>query len=247
LSGTNSGKTVSVAKGGRMRWIVVWIALGTVLILLAWGMPKVVKQYQAISCRQQCLDYQAPPDQVVFEEDPAVLPTLANVPLYEQGVGGRLHIIPQLWKREDPSAPSQGTIFLHARTSPSGHVRLVALDVNVQPGMWIASTGDVEDKSLLETVIVPGQGFSHDTIKQNSKNIMWICPSHTVPMRFFAGQPDPTDASHFTVDYQRSNSRATLDGYLNDDDSITLKIHQGSLTDARPPVVWDPDGPTPAK
>jgi hypothetical protein len=52
-------------------------------------------------------------------------------------------------------------------------------------------------------------------------------------LRIYAGQPDPNDPSHFTFDYEQWGQRDTVDGWLEADDSVTLK--------PRPP----PTPPTP--
>lgn len=41
--------------------------------------------------------------------------------------------------------------------------------------------------------------------------------------RFFAGQPDPNDESHFTIDYEVDGIRNTIDGWLLDDDTVKLE------------------------
>jgi hypothetical protein len=36
-------------------------------------------------------------------------------------------------------------------------------------------------------------------------------------LRWYAGQPDELDSTHFTIDYEISGHRGTIDGYLSDD------------------------------
>lgn len=36
-------------------------------------------------------------------------------------------------------------------------------------------------------------------------------------LRWYAGQPDDLDSTHFTIDYEISGQRGTIDGYLSDD------------------------------
>ena len=46
---------------------------------------------------------------------------------------------------------------------------------------------------------------------------------HQLPKtRIFAGQPDPADASHFTIRYQLWGQEDIIDGKLQDDDRVTL-------------------------
>jgi hypothetical protein len=45
-----------------------------------------------------------------------------------------------------------------------------------------------------------------------------------VPLSVFAGQPDPTDPSRFTIDYLSGTVRKRIDGVLKDDDTVELKV-----------------------
>jgi hypothetical protein len=56
--------------------------------------------------------------------------------------------------------------------------------------------------------------------------------------RFYAGQPDPADPSHFTIDYDLNGQRGTIHGYLRNDDSIQLKPSGGKTVGDR----WYPRG-----
>jgi hypothetical protein len=48
--------------------------------------------------------------------------------------------------------------------------------------------------------------------------------------RFYTGQPDPADASHFTFDYDLDGRRGTIHGRLKDDGSVELKPDVGVVT-----------------
>jgi hypothetical protein len=53
-------------------------------------------------------------------------------------------------------------------------------------------------------------------------------PTLPAPRRIFAGQADPNDASHFTIEYEwPSGVRGTIDGWLRDDDHVDLQIRPG--------------------
>ena len=51
----------------------------------------------------------------------------------------------------------------------------------------------------------------------------WIA-NYGTAVRFYPGVPDPADPSRFTIDYQLGDRHETIDGYLADDDSVTLKL-----------------------
>ena len=60
-------------------------------------------------------------------------------------------------------------------------------------------------------------------------------------MRFYGGFVDPNDPSKFRFDYERAGIRSTIDGKLNDDDTISLTPRLGSLSHAMLPLLWEPD------
>jgi hypothetical protein len=41
-------------------------------------------------------------------------------------------------------------------------------------------------------------------------------------VRYYAGQADPLDESHFTIVYEADNAPGTIDGWLDDSDAVTL-------------------------
>jgi hypothetical protein len=48
-------------------------------------------------------------------------------------------------------------------------------------------------------------------------------------LHLFAGQPDPADESHFTIDYEVDGDRGTIDGWLRDshDGSNRVRVELG--------------------
>jgi len=126
-------------------------------------------------------------------------------------------------------------------TSPAGHKRLVGIDVNIGAGMLLSSTGHIEDVSLAATVIQPGGLIAHDKPLLTSQTAMWVCPADPKPTRFFGGQIDPNNGSHFVIEYERQKVHSAIDGRLNDDDTITFSPRHGTTSHAREPLMWEPD------
>jgi hypothetical protein len=54
--------------------------------------------------------------------------------------------------------------------------------------------------------------------------------------RFYAGQPDPADPGHFTIDYELDGVKGKIHGRLNNDGAVELKPEGGSVSGQ----VWDP-------
>lgn len=74
------------------------------------------------------------------------------------------------------------------------------------------------------------------------------------PLRLYAGQVDPRDKSHFTIDYVFGTRRGILEGWLLDDERLRFEPREGTLTGdsvrdyGRRAMInnmsyaWDPDG-----
>lgn len=231
----------------KRHWSWYFFALG-VFILIGAGLAVaqlLSGRIAQIHIRDACLNYVSPPRQVVFEEDPAALEQLASSgPGYERTIGGRLCQIPECWKQEAPNLNTSGTVFLHELTSPAGHKRLVSIDVNIGAGMWLSTTGHVEDVSLAATIIQPGRAIAHDKMLVTSQTSLWVCPADPKPTRFFGGSIDPNNPSHFVVEYERQKIHSAIDGRLNDDDTISLIPRLGTTSHAREPLMWEPDDDT---
>ena len=232
----------------RLKQLTLFVSIAVLAaVSAAWWLPPLMQGIRTRSLRAACLNYIPPsPNQIVFEEDPTKIDELETQPGYERTTGGRLRWVPQVWRAFAPELQSKGTVFLHRLTSPASHVRLVAVDVAVQRGMWLDTTGVVQDISLMATIIDPARD---DQAKAGTVEhrlhygdcAMWVCPVNPKPTRFFAGRADPADPSHFTFDYERNRTHGTIDGRLNDNDTITLAPRQGTLSHDREPLMWEPE------
>ncbi len=49
-------------------------------------------------------------------------------------------------------------------------------------------------------------------------------------VRFYAGQPDPNDPSHFTIRYEVNDQPGTIDGWLHFGSVVELKVRDGPAT-----------------
>ena len=55
-------------------------------------------------------------------------------------------------------------------------------------------------------------------------------PKPETPVRFFVGQPDPSDASRFTIEYAFGDAAGALVGQLQDNGTVSLVPKDGPLT-----------------
>ena len=135
-------------------------------------------------------------------------------------------------------------LFLHQRRSASGARRLVLVKFiksYTAGGIWsfvgqsaethvFGGLGPLKSTEELEihTTFLGADGVYWQTIKT-------AC--------FFAGQPDPHDASRFTMAYELDGQEGIIDGQLLDDGSVHLVIRNGPATQPN----MRPDGPRPAR
>jgi hypothetical protein len=162
---------------------------------------------QAFYWRRQAMAYTASPNSVIYWQ--------ANGGVSLEGVG-----VP---KAREMVEGSDGwgvwaNVFLHSRTRPSGGERLVTVDlVNITSSLQIqirfvtsaSRSGSLYGQPWRDPATL-GMPF-----EQNDS------------FRLHAGQPDPADPSHFTIEYEINSGSRTIDGWLQDDDTVKLKVRNG--------------------
>jgi hypothetical protein len=137
------------------------------------------------------------------------------------------------------NALSHGSVFLHERVAGAGlPPRIVSVDVEG------ANRRSADRAALLMfyfEVTQPGSLLRQPRLLRGT-----LIPSGdimSIPfgmLRVFAGQPDPNDASRFTIAYDAGDlGRGTIDGRLMPDDTVTLAVRDGPAatqpSTSRPP------------
>ena len=136
--------------------------------------------------------------------------------------------------RNVPSAGSgkaAGVVFCHDRVSPAGHRRLVTVEYPAIQ-MFSPDGGAIWlDREGFSAQVYGPAGWNGCRQLQAAPATAWLAEYPyrlPTPSRFYAGQPDPADASHFSMEYEWSDGvHGFVDGWLNDDDTIMLKIRPG--------------------
>jgi hypothetical protein len=220
----------------RRRLRRVLIALIVVVIAAAawWKGPGIYHHAMVLYYLHEARVYSAPADQVVYEEDPAREAELLKLPHYHLFSSDTAahnsyvaywappleSLVKANWRGAYPPA-----FFIHALRSPAGHKRLVMIWVGPNP-IHANATGASPDNQVM--VLYDGSVIDGTTSKDISLQD-WLAPmsvaehrSTPLYLRFYAGQPDATDPSHFTIPYRIGDYSDVLDGYLEDDDNIAL-------------------------
>jgi hypothetical protein len=127
----------------------------------------------------------------------------------------------------NPRGKSSAVAFCHERTSPGGHKRLVTVD---WPDKFAFLGGGLMlDKLLSASVYGPAQASACRPLNVNPRpNELPISRYIPMPRRVFAGQSDPADASHFSIEYVWPDGlHGFIDGWLQDDDNVKLAVRSG--------------------
>jgi hypothetical protein len=181
---------------------------------------------------RQCLTYSPPPGKVVWEGDPVEARKLLAakpdeyLPCIEWAYV-RAPCLEGLARQFQWMGPGGGidlVVYLHERTARGpggGQKRLVRV-----------ATGTPQDGYY-----VGAECWSTSTFLSTPKEVGHCVtgPERINAVRIYAGQADPKDDSHFTVEYETpTGGRGKVDGWLEADDSITLVVGPVSPATTRP-------------
>jgi hypothetical protein len=171
--------------------------------LIAWRFaPMAWRQARLLYWQSKCMNYTAPADRVVFR--------LAENRDYIVEEWFRFY---SLWS--PPGFMSRATLFLHERLCPNGSRRLIAV------GLHIGNHGEMFWKAYV---------FSRGTAISRPR----LCGEHYGSFGrgsdilydadvIYAGQPDASDASHFTLRLVIAGDERVLDGWLRDNDEVVIE------------------------
>jgi hypothetical protein len=130
---------------------------------------------------------------------------------------------------QSPVPPMDCPIYIHTISDRHGNASIIAVQI-------VSSFGGADSPRLTVDVIKPGTLFEYPSVApvvarpfqfdNNSEGSAY--PQFT--FKIFTGQPDPADPSHFTIDYDLNGQRHTLDGYINEQDVLTMEKRKESST-----------------
>jgi hypothetical protein len=202
--------------------------------------------------QRRAMTHQRPRDFVAFESDPNAAAILLKRTEYRPVLvppfpTGR---VPSDWKSpafyhprfldELVSTKPDGTLFVHARHNPAGEMRLVlvrliyrdagGLPIGINPDVLLQIRSEV----LTPASWRPGSKLHKPASASTSQHFE---VSQNDNLKFYAGQPDPNDATHFTIDYSLAGQRGVIDGYVRParaderalGDRVDLLVRDGPL------------------
>jgi len=237
----NQPLTIDYASPSRKRWPWRRLLLVAILALtLGTGLycrERIAHEARLWYWQRQCLNYTRPPGTPTATTQPSA----ANDPDYVttnmkylnmMELPGLRLLQPACLTHFDAERPGANiskslllpqSLFLHERISPSGHRRLVFVETIMTNALSIKA-------GLIPRVIAPGTPGSPARDLTLQKQIMFS--GRYIEAQFYFGQVDPSDASHFTIDFdvKEEGRHGTIDAHLQDDDTITFKLRDPATT-----------------
>jgi hypothetical protein len=180
----------------------------------------------------RALGHAAPADQVVFDNDANQVPALLKSGFEDaQWTAPPSAFRPNpAWENfnrlySPPGRRGAPVLFVHERRNSHGESRLVV----VERGWPQRTMGDASGRGALFAisclVVRPGTAFAAPLeLCDSAEYIDTKARPRTLALRWYAGQCDPSDGSHFTIDFRLDGNPGVLDGWLRDDDTVRLQV-----------------------
>ncbi len=217
-------------------WPRVAALLGVVFAIVA-AIVIAPAQWRALQRRwlfHKCLQFSLPANTVVFDDDPKHVGKMTASGQYVSASAyftrpSALLPIPQFSNYAGTTLPA---VFMHEMISPSGNHRLVVVQLSAMRNdpfdrMFFSAYEESASAGLRSASAGKGLGLEMYRAAPES-------------LTLYAGQVDPADAPHFTIDYILNNRRETIDGWLFDDDTVRLMPRCGDVAYMPDRGLWMP-------
>jgi len=223
------------------------------------SVPPAWRQAKILYWQRQCMNYSAPPDQVVFDESPTATALIDSdlqyarlkllrdtyAPEPRKTVAAAFapvclkrftSVIPSIYTPQLLPIPDGAVLFLHERTTTSGRKALVTITYCPQ------DMGHTFQQRFTNLYCSSLGAFAFRTSPAVNRPGLGedIVPPEYVPspnLRIFAGQVDPADESHFTIRYEMWGQSDVMDGWLVDSAYQPTYVY---VTQRTPPVETPP-------
>ncbi len=210
------------------KWFIYLVVLA-VLVGVAWKLgPMAWHRTRLLYWQHSALQYDTPSDQIVYDNVPGDAKELLKNAEYneENKHDGRVSLSANAWQKfyevfSPPGRNSLATLFVHERSNNHGS-RLVVIEATV--GLYAMS--DSGGELLTATVIKPGSIFAEPELVTDGEDHD-VFHRRGARFKYFAGQPDPKDPTHFTIDCRIDGKPMTIDGWLREDDKIDISTRTG--------------------
>jgi hypothetical protein len=216
-------------RGRRMqRFTIRLLLVASIACAAGWAFQLILQVHYLIG-QHRAMQYAMPTNQVILACATPDAPQLLRKSGYHARVPGTFDLPNNAsCAMADPPAnlplswcASDSYVFLHSRRAPGGQERLVCVVVKPQlpfePGVGFdlialaQIPADIRLGSRPQSCSPYGQsGALHLPLK--------------APLRLFAGQPDASYDSHFTIRAEIDGQPQLIDGWLMTDDSVRMEL-----------------------
>jgi hypothetical protein len=186
------------------RWIIrVPLILIVCAIALYW-IPAGIDGLRQFYWQRQCLTFTQPPAHIVWEVN-------GGMPVHQESCAPVINFM------NVPALPSNAIIFSHELRSPDGSRWLLILSVT--QSSRTAQFGNFQIYGEVGNLSIPPSRLCGNVYTVPPDTAVHLKRSH---WKFFAGQPDPANLSHFTFAYDLDGQRHTCDGWLKNDATLVI-------------------------
>lgn len=213
---------------GRRRALTVLLPLSILIASSAYFGRPYIHQASYLLKQRRAMTHPLPPDFVAYESDPDAAALLLQKPDYRpwltpafdrpgkpQGWQSPAFYHPKFLNELVPTK-SDGTLFVHGRQSPAGQPRLVVVHLaqfrHLGDGVNTELVLEIRTRVLIPASWRPGSSLQKPGRPWN--HMLLVEMKRKDQLRFYAGQPDPHDATHFTIGYSLAGQPGVIDGYV---------------------------------
>jgi hypothetical protein len=174
---------------------------GVVLLVAGsgfWWGPPAKNHVELLYWQHRCLNYEAPAGTAVFQ-------------VSGDGVVS-VETVPRAWAELYGQATGQlAVLFMHGRRASNGETRLVV--VQYLPA---------------EHSVAYARSFTVDRIRgpREQSSIQQLALPKGRPVTMAAGQVDPSDESHFTIEFEVMGTPGIIDGWLREDGTVVMELRK---------------------
>ena len=195
------------------RALILVAVVAVTAVAVRWG-PAFKEHAGVLLDQRRCLSHRVPVDQVVY-----------NTPLGQDGLRGNVKAsyTPTCWTRFKAKPGPAAVLFLHGLKSPSGKSRIVCIEAEPT---YIGAFAGPTLRAVWTCRVLEPRFFGRPKdfpISPNAEDFITEGFLGNID-RVFAGQPDPTDSSHFVIQFERRGERHKVEGWLQDDDTVRFRL-----------------------
>ena len=200
--------------------------------------PWLANHVRFLYYQRQWMSNDPPPDLVAFAEPSDLVGRLEAGEPYSSIVRGATRHVPRSrtnWRDGvhqafalSPPRVESAVLFMHRRTTPDGRDCVVLLEItDAYSGPFAANGATGRHIVFFYSVVRCGTLFR---APERMAREIWTLPEERRlqgPLRFFAGQPDATDGSRFSISYEHEGLPGIIDGNLQDNGYVRLVVRSG--------------------